>query len=81
MLVLLAFVKGTNMNSKNLKLYQRVQKSYRGIVITIVCVIIFVIFTTVTNYVAFRDQLIEKGTRTTHGNCQINVKTSRRFYE
>lgn len=60
MLVLLAFVKGTNMNSKNLKLYQRVQKSYRGIVITIVCVIIFVIFTTVTNYVAFRDQLIEK---------------------
>lgn len=60
MLVLLAFVKGTNMNSKNLKLYQRVQKSYRGIVITIVCVIVFVIFTTVTNYVAFRDKLIEK---------------------
>jgi len=48
------------MNSKNLKLYQRVQKSYRGIVITIVCVIVFVIFTTVTNYVAFRDKLIEK---------------------
>lgn len=60
MLVLLAFVKGTNMNSKNLKLYQRVQKSYRGIVITIVCVIVFVIFATVTNYVAFRDKLIEK---------------------
>ncbi len=48
------------MNSKNLKLYQRIHKSYRGIVFIIVFVIIFVVFATVTNYIAFRDQLIEK---------------------
>lgn len=60
MLVLLAFVKGTNMKSKNLKLYQRIQKSYRGIVMTIVFVIIFVVFATVMNYIDFRDQLITK---------------------
>jgi len=48
------------MNSKNLKLYQRIHKSYRGIVFIIVFVIIFVVFATVTNYIAFRDQLIVK---------------------
>ncbi|MBN2899284.1 MAG: sensor histidine kinase [Clostridia bacterium] len=48
------------MKRNNLKLYQRIQKSYRGITVTIVFLIIFVFFATAVNYVDFRDRLVEK---------------------
>lgn len=46
------------MSAKTIKLYQGIYKSYKTIVMTIMFVIVFVVFATGTNYIAFRDQLI-----------------------